>query len=68
MSQIEYQGLRQLDPQCEPEDRRPRVPHWKCLGCGGQWPKASSDTCPDCGSHIDEIREHGLLRETEVPV
>jgi len=63
MSQIEYQGLRQLDPQCEPE----YTPVWEvyCHTCGHTTVHivcSRPTTCPACDEN-----ELDALNIREVP-
>lgn len=69
MSLPDYQGQRELDPQCSELDLRDRVTECRCHGCGETWEKSADiAACPDCGESVDDLKAADLYSETEVPV
>lgn len=61
----DYQGPRELDPQCEVPDLD-TVTHYQCGGCDTLWREGDSECCPGCGATVKELRFFDLLKEVEV--
>lgn len=49
MNRHDYEGLKMLDPQCEPDDVDTQMT-CECLTCGREWLQQDTPSqCPNCG-------------------